>query len=200
MSTYVPINNSDLERSLIGRRKTVQRKKYNCCDLICDLNLVSMMLLAIGIGSTYIFYYDNIVPTNSNPSADAIYYNYFDIIYNYNGYYTNYTVDNTTGNYKGSFYFDITDTTNRATNNLMCEEKTTPNINIANKYFPVRYLPYQMVNIYFKNGDSQCTLYKPKTSTTVIVYSVLSVLFIIFGCLGTISSICYVVDKYIIKK
>jgi hypothetical protein len=197
MATVVPIDNSDLKRSLIGRKENVQEKKHNYSILICDFILLFMLLSMIGLGSTYIYYTNNIVPTNSNPSADAIYYNYFDIIYNYNGYYSNYTVDNTTGNYKANFYFTITDTTNRATNNLMCEEKTTPNINIADEYFPVRYLPYQMVNIYFKNGDNQCTLYKPKMSNIATYYQVIAILSIVFGGVFTILGIGHIADQII---
>jgi|LakMenEpi03Aug12_release.lakeMendotaPanAssembly.Ray.scaffolds.fasta_scaffold779318_1 hypothetical protein len=201
MATVVPIDNTDLERSLIMRIGNIHKKKYNYCLLSCFI-LLFMLLSMIGLGSTYIYYTNNIVPTNSNPSADAIYYNYFDIIYNYNGYYSNYTVDNTSGNYKGNFYFTITDTTNRVTNNLICEEKTTPNINIANEYFPVRYLPYQMVNIYFKNGDSQCTLYKPKMSNMTTFYQVIAMISIVIGGIGTILGIGHIVDQIIniIKK
>jgi len=197
MAIVVPIDNSDLER-----RENVQNKKHKYCLLICDLILLFMILSMIGLSSTYVYYTNNIVPTNSNPSADAIYYNYFDIIYNYNGYYANYTVDNTFGNYKGNFYFAITDTTNRATNNLMCEEKITQNINIANEYFPIRYLPYQMVNIYFINGDNQCTLYKPKMSNIIALYYSIAITSIIFGGMFAIIGIFIIAEQIIniIKK
>jgi len=180
MSTVIPLENSwEIER--IERERQL---KYNRTQwILCTISLCSILYIAllsiIALGSAYLYIGYHIIPNNQNPSSDTKYYQYYNIIYNYSAYYSNYTLNtnNINNNYDANYYFTIIDDTNREKNNILCDQDSTPNINVANIYLPNKYKSYQKVVLYYINDNNKCTLVLPNKSTTV--YSILSVIFII---------------------
>lgn len=181
MSTVIPVENSrEIERRERERQLKCNRIHYMLCKIsLCSI-LYIILLSIIALCSAYIYLENNIVPNNQNPSNDAKYYKYYDLVYNYSAYYSNYTLNtNNINNYDAKYYFTITDDTNREKNDILCDQDSTPNINVANIYLPNKYKPYQKVVLYYINDNNQCTLNLPVKRSNI--YGNLSIVFMILA-------------------
>jgi hypothetical protein len=175
MATVIPVENS-LEIAQTERD----------CRIKCKISLYSIiyivLLSIIALGSAYFYMENNIIPNNQNPSSDTKYYQYYSIIYSYSAYYSNYTLNtNNINNYYIKYYFTIIDDTNREKNNILCDQDSTSDINVANIYLPNKYKPYQKVVLYYINDDTKCTLNLPSKNSTI--YILLSGIFLVFAIL-----------------
>jgi hypothetical protein len=183
MATIIPVENYwEIEQR--ERERERQLKCNRLQDILCKISLWSILYIVllsiIALGSVYLYIGDHIIPNNQNPSSDTKYYQYYNILYNYSAYYSNYTLNtNNINNYDANYYFTITDDTNREKNDILCDHDSTPNINVANIYLPNKYKPYQKVVLYYINDNNKCTLILPAKSTTI--YNPLSVIFLVFA-------------------
>jgi len=181
MSTVIPVENSwEIEQRERERQLKCNRLQHLLCKISLWSILYIVLLFIIALGSAYLYIGDHISPNNQNPSSDTKYYPYYNFVYNYSAYYSNYTLNtNNINNYDAKYYFTITDDTNREKNDILCDQDSTPNINVANLYLPNKYKPYQKVVLYYINDDNKCTLILPAKSTNV--YTILSVIFLVFA-------------------
>jgi len=181
MTTVVPVENSwEFEQRERERQLKCNRLQYLLCKIsLCSI-LYIVLLSIIALGSAYLYIENYISPNNQNPSSDKKYYPYYNFVYNYSAYYSNYTLNTSNiNNYDAKYYFTITDDTNREKNDILCDQDSTPNINVANLYLPNKYKPYQKVILYYTNDNNKCTLILPTKSTNV--YSTLSVIFLVLA-------------------